>query len=69
LAEQPGFADAHLGRSWALVRLGRFTEASRALDRAELLGANRAALANQRRWLRAEQSKASATRPRDATTP
>jgi tetratricopeptide (TPR) repeat protein len=69
LAEKPGFADAHLGRSWALVRLGRFAEASRELDRAERLGADRASLTSQRRWLRAEQSKAGKSRTRAATTP
>lgn len=69
LAVKPGFADAHLGRSWALVRLGRFEEAARELDRAERLGADRASLSKQRRWLRAEQTKAGATHPRAATTP
>jgi tetratricopeptide (TPR) repeat protein len=57
LAQHPDFADAHLGRSWALVRLGRFTEASHALDLAEDLGANRASLVSQRRWLANERAK------------
>jgi tetratricopeptide (TPR) repeat protein len=69
LAEQPGFADAHLGRSWALVRLRRFAEASRSLERAERLGADRASLAKQRQWLHAEEAKARATRPEGAATP
>jgi tetratricopeptide (TPR) repeat protein len=57
LAQHPDFADAHLGRSWALVRLGRFAEASHALDLAERLGADRASLVRQRRWLAAERVK------------
>ncbi len=57
LAVHPAFADAHLGRSWALVRLGRFAEASRALDHAARLGADRLALANQRRWLELERAR------------
>jgi tetratricopeptide (TPR) repeat protein len=65
LAAHPAFADAHLGRSWALVRLGRFAEASRALDHAERLGADRSTLANQRRWLEMErQRRANSTRAR-----
>jgi tetratricopeptide (TPR) repeat protein len=57
LARHPDFADAHLGRSWALVRLGRFPEALRALDRAERLGADRTSLVRQRRWLVTEQAR------------
>ena len=64
LREHPAFADAHLGRSWALVRLGRFAEASRALDQAERLGADRVTLANQRRWLETERQRAPTTRAR-----
>jgi cellulose synthase operon protein C len=53
LVRSPRFAAAHLGRAWALARLGRRDEASKALDRAAELGApprpvamQRAALAN-----------------------
>lgn len=52
----PRFADAQLGRSWALVRLGRFEEAARALDLAERLGADRQSLVRQRRWLLSERA-------------
>lgn len=51
VSERPGFADAHLGRSWALIRLGRYEEAARALERAERLGANAAVVARQRALL------------------
>ncbi|MGH7269468.1 MAG: hypothetical protein ACREJ3_03475, partial [Polyangiaceae bacterium] len=44
----PGFAPAELGRAWALTRLGRTNEASRALDRAEELGARAENVARQR---------------------
>jgi hypothetical protein len=67
LAAHPAFADAHLGRSWALVRLGRYAEASRALDHAERLGAERSTLANQRRWLEMERQRGA--RPTRARTP
>jgi Flp pilus assembly protein TadD len=52
LAEKPDFAPAELGRAWALARLGRKDEASRALDRAEELGAPRANVDKQRANLR-----------------
>jgi tetratricopeptide (TPR) repeat protein len=47
-ARAPAFAAAQLGRAWALARLGRVAEASRALDRAERLGAPRENVARQR---------------------
>jgi len=54
LALRPRFAAAHLGRAWALAKLGRRDEAARAVDQAESLGAPaknvarlRAALAGQ----------------------
>lgn len=53
----PDFADAHLGCSWALVRLGRFDEADRAIARAEALGASPESVARQRRWLGQERRK------------
>jgi tetratricopeptide (TPR) repeat protein len=47
-ALRPRFAPAELGRAWALGRLGRTSEAARALDRAEELGAPAANVARQR---------------------
>jgi len=52
VAARPRFADARLGRSLALLELGQLDEAQQALDRAAELGANRAAVAAQRRLLR-----------------
>lgn len=51
LAERPRFADAQLGRAWALAELGRFADAERALSDAEQLGASRAIVARQRKAL------------------
>jgi tetratricopeptide (TPR) repeat protein len=48
LAERPSFADAELGRSWALIELGRFDEAEAALVRAREHGASAAIIARQR---------------------
>jgi tetratricopeptide (TPR) repeat protein len=48
LAARPRFADGWLGRSWALLRLGRLDEAERALASGLELGANRDAAARQR---------------------
>ncbi len=53
LQRRPGWGDGELGRAWALARLGRGEEAGRALDRAEEMGSDRAALAKQRALLRA----------------
>jgi len=50
---RPKFADAQLGRSFALLRLGRLDDAQRALDRARELGANARAIAAQERALAA----------------
>ncbi len=58
----PRFGDAALGRSWALVRLGRFDEAARALADAERLGASSRAVEKQRRWLASERAKSAGTR-------
>jgi len=52
LARRPRFAPAELGRAWALARLGRRDEASRALDHAEELGAPAMNVARQRAALR-----------------
>lgn len=59
---RPQFADAHLGRSWALIRLRRFPEAVTALERAERLGADRSSLSKQREWLATEQVKSARSR-------
>jgi tetratricopeptide (TPR) repeat protein len=53
LAERPGFGDAWLGRSWALLRLGRLAEAEEALAKAEQNRGDRAVIARQRRALAA----------------
>jgi tetratricopeptide (TPR) repeat protein len=51
VSARPNFADAELGRSWALLKLGRLDDAERALARAEALGASMRALGAQRRAL------------------
>ena len=51
VSTRPTFADAHLGRSWALMKLGRLDDAQRALDRAQDLGASARPLNAQRRAL------------------
>jgi tetratricopeptide (TPR) repeat protein len=48
LALRPRFAAAELGRAWALAKLGRKDEATRALDHAEELGAPAQNVAKQR---------------------
>jgi len=53
LAERPRFGDAALGRSWALLRLGRLAEAEKALVQAERSGGDRAVISRQRRALAA----------------
>lgn len=66
LRTHPDFADAELGRSWALVRLGRFEEADAALGRAEKLGADRRSLTRQRAWLAATlRNGGTPSRPND----
>jgi tetratricopeptide (TPR) repeat protein len=52
IAARPRFADARLGRSLALIELGRFDEAERALDAAQRLGANPESVERQRRLLK-----------------
>jgi Flp pilus assembly protein TadD len=49
--ERPRLADAHLGRSWALIGLGRLDDAEAALAEGEKLGANRRAIGAQRRLI------------------
>jgi tetratricopeptide (TPR) repeat protein len=51
VASRPSLADAQLGRSFALLGLGRFDDARRALEAAERLGASPRAVAAQRREL------------------
>ncbi|HWA76645.1 MAG TPA: tetratricopeptide repeat protein [Polyangiaceae bacterium] len=58
----PAFADAHLGRAWALVRLGRFDDATQAIDDAARLGASSRTVEKQRRWLASERTKSASTR-------
>ena len=53
VSARPKFADAHLGRSWALMKLGRLDDAQRALERAQELGASPHPLSAQRRALAA----------------
>lgn len=62
LGIEPRFADAELGRSWALIRLGRWVDAERTLARAGELGASASALAKQRTWLAQERAKSAGTR-------
>jgi Flp pilus assembly protein TadD len=50
-ARRPNLADAQLGRSFALIGLQRFDEASRALDEAARLGGSQRVIAAQRREL------------------
>jgi tetratricopeptide (TPR) repeat protein len=58
VASRPRFAPAHLGRAWALGRLGRKADARAALALAERLGADAAAIAAQRGALENEQPMA-----------
>lgn len=51
VAQRPKLADAHLGRSFALMGMGRLDEASRALDAAARLGASPRVITAQRREL------------------
>ena len=48
ISVRPRFADGWLGRSWALLRLGRLDEAERALVAGQELGADRDVAARQR---------------------
>lgn len=57
----PDFADAQLGRAWALVRLGRFSDATHAIDAAARLGASSRTVETQRRWLESERVKFAST--------
>ena len=46
--KHPSYAAGHLGRAYALAKLGRKDDAKRALDEAERLGAPKANVAKQR---------------------
>jgi Flp pilus assembly protein TadD len=48
---RPRMGDAHLGRSYALIQLGRLDEAEQAISRAEQLRASRRAIALQRKLI------------------
>lgn len=61
LMQWPRFAPAHLGRAWALGRLGRKAEAREALIAAEKLGGEPRAIANARRSLDAAETGAAGT--------
>jgi len=64
---RPTLADAQLGRSFALIGLGRFDDARRALDEAERLGASPRVVARQRHEL-TRRTSAHPRRP-DALAP
>jgi tetratricopeptide (TPR) repeat protein len=51
LEDRPRFADAHLGRSFALMKLGRYAEARDTLETGYRLGANPAVVSRQRALL------------------
>jgi tetratricopeptide (TPR) repeat protein len=51
IARRPKLPDAHLGRSFALIALGRLEDARRALDEAARLGGDPRVIAAQRREL------------------
>jgi cellulose synthase operon protein C len=63
VARRPKLADAQLGRSVALIGLGRFDEARRALDEAVRLGASPRVVAAQRRELARRTSSHPAETP------
>jgi len=60
-ARRPNLADAQLGRSFALIGLGRFDDARRALDDAARLGGDRRVIAAQRAELTRRTSAHPAT--------
>lgn len=66
LRERPRFGDAALGRSWALMRLGRLAEAETELARAEENGGDRGVVRRQRRMLAELRKRA---RNPDASAP
>ena len=69
LAARPSFADAELGRSWALIELGRLDEAERALERAHALGADPRIVQRQRRVLAERRRTGARAEQRVPATP
>lgn len=67
LVARPGFADAYLGRSYALLKLGRLDDARKALEEGARLGASPRAVTAQRRVL--AQADRRAERPVKASPP
>jgi Flp pilus assembly protein TadD len=65
LAERPSFSDAELGRSWALIELGRFDDAERALVQAREHGASPHVVARQQKELAARRTGARADQERE----
>ena len=61
-AARPKLASAHLGRSWALILLGRFADAERSIERALKLGGDRSAIRRQLALLARARAGAKATR-------
>jgi Flp pilus assembly protein TadD len=63
VASRPNLADAQLGRSFALIGLGRFEDARHALDEAARLGGSPQVIARQRRELLRRTSAHPASAP------
>ncbi|HVY26927.1 MAG TPA: tetratricopeptide repeat protein [Polyangiaceae bacterium] len=68
-ARRPNLADAQLGRSFALMGLGRFAEAHRALDEAARLGGDPKVVAAQRSALARRTSPHPAPPPKASPEP
>jgi tetratricopeptide (TPR) repeat protein len=70
VAARPTFADAELGRSLSLIKLGRLDEAKEALSRARQLGADPRSTARQSRLLEAllRERAAKASTPRSKSS-
>jgi len=69
LAQRPKHADAMLGRSLALIELGRLDEALHTLADAEAHGANAAVVAKQRRLVAGLRQGAKGTEPSPPASP
>jgi len=66
LADRPKFADAHLGRSFVLMKLGRYAEARDTLETGYRLGANTAVVNRQRALLDRLSATSASARPADS---
>ncbi len=68
LEERPGYADGYLGRSWALIALGRLADAKAAIEEARRRGASPRAIELQTRLLQSssEPSERSERKERGA---